>query len=170
MAPAAAPRTTINWPGRSPPSPAIPSAAASADARTDEQTAAALTAAARGSLRREDKPFWWAHFDRLNNPVDEWGDSNDVFLADDAEVVKDWHLPSNRARKQQRWVKITGTLASGELDTSVFALYEPPAPAGLVDNPDRRAAGNADITGVDDPNVPTEITICEKEPTAGGTL
>ena len=73
-------------------------------------------------------------------------------MADDAEVVKDWHLPSNRARKQQRWVKLTGTLASGTLDTSVFALYEPPAPAGLVDNPDRRAAGNAEITGVDDPD------------------
>ena len=27
----------------------------------------------------------------------------------------------------------------------MFALYEPPAPAGLVDNPDRRAAGNAQI-------------------------
>ena len=140
------------------------------DGRTDEQTAVALIAAARGYHRREDKPFWWAHFDRLNNPADEWGDSNDVFLADDAEVVKDWHLPSNRARKQQRWVKITGTLASGSLDTSVFALYEPPAPTGLIDNPDRRAAGNAEITGVDDPNVPTEITICEKEPTAGGTF
>ncbi len=142
----------------------------SVDGRTDEQAAVALIAAARGYHRREDKPFWWAHFDRLNNPVDEWGDSNDVFLADDAEVVKDWHLPSSRARKQQRWVRLTGTLASGQLNASVFALYEPPAPAGLVDNPDRRAAGNAEIIGVDDANVPTEITICEKEPTAGGTF
>ncbi len=142
----------------------------SVDGRTDEQAAVALIAAARGYHRREDKPFWWAHFDRLNNPVDEWGDSNDVFLADDAEVVKDWHLPSSRARKQQRWVRLTGTLASGQLNASVFALYEPPAPAGLADNPDRRAAGNAEIIGVDDANVPTEITICEREPTAGGTF
>ena len=126
----------------------------SVDGRTDEQAAVALIAAARGYHRREDKPFWWAHFDRLNNPVDEWGDSNDVFLADDAEVVKDWHLPSSRARKQQRWVRLTGTLASGQLNASVFALYEPPAPAGLVDNPDRRAAGNAEIIGVDDANGP----------------
>ncbi|MFY1620996.1 TM0106 family RecB-like putative nuclease, partial [Micromonospora sp. WMMD736] len=50
--------------------------------RTAEQAAVALLAAARGYHRREDKPFWWAHFDRLNNPVDEWGDSSDVFLAD----------------------------------------------------------------------------------------
>ncbi|HET6733934.1 TM0106 family RecB-like putative nuclease, partial [Mycobacterium sp.] len=40
------------------------------DGRSAEQTAVALMAAARGYHRREDKPFWWAHFDRLNNPVD----------------------------------------------------------------------------------------------------
>src|SRR6202035_2801417 len=66
------------------------------DGRTEDQPAGALIAAPRGYHRREDKPFWWSHFDRLNNPADEWGDSNDVFLADDAEVVKDWHLPSYR--------------------------------------------------------------------------
>jgi len=136
--------------------------------RTAEQTAVALIAAARGYHRREDKPFWWAHFDRLNNPVDEWGDSADVFVVDAAEVVRDWHLPSTRARKLQRWVKLTGTLASGGLAGSVFALYEPPAPAGLSVNPDRRAAGNAEIIDVDDPSVPTEVTICEREPTPGG--
>ena len=43
--------------------------------RTAEQTAVALVAAARGYHRREDKPFWWAHFDRLNFPVDEWADN-----------------------------------------------------------------------------------------------
>ena len=139
--------------------------------RSPEQTAVALLAAARGYHRREDKPFWWAHFDRLNNPVDEWGDTSDVFLADDVgEVVKDWHLPSSRARKQQRWVKLTGTLAAGGLDSNVFALYNPPSPAGLSDNPDRRAAGNAEIIDVDDPNVPTEVTICEREPKDGGTF
>ena len=139
--------------------------------RSPEQTAVAMFAAARGYHRREDKPFWWAHFDRLNNPVDEWGDTSDVFLADDVgEVVKDWHLPSSRARKQQRWVKLTGTLAAGGLDSNVFALYNPPSPAGLTDNPDRRAAGNAEIIDVDDPNVPTEVTICEREPKDGGTF
>jgi predicted RecB family nuclease len=135
--------------------------------RTPAQTAVALFAAARGFHRREDKPFWWAHFDRLNNPVDEWGDTSDVFLADAAAVVKDWHLPP-RARKQQRWVRLSGTLAAGGLDTSVFALYEPPAPAGLVDNPDRRAAGSAEVIGVDDHNLPREVTICEREPKDGG--
>ncbi|HKH51490.1 MAG TPA: TM0106 family RecB-like putative nuclease [Mycobacterium sp.] len=138
------------------------------EARSPEQTAVALIAAARGYHRREDKPFWWAHFDRLNNPVDEWGDCTDVFLADaPPEVVKDWHLPSSRARKLQRWVKLTGTLEAGGLKTDVFALYDPPSPPGLADNCDRRAAGNAEITGVDDPNVPTEVIICERESAEG---
>ncbi|HET9564533.1 MAG TPA: TM0106 family RecB-like putative nuclease [Mycobacterium sp.] len=137
------------------------------DGRNPEQTAVALMAAARGYHRREDKPFWWAHFDRLNNPVDEWGDTNDVFLVEEAEVVKDWHLPSSRARKNQRWVKLTGALEAGGLKTEVFALYNPPSPSGLADNPDRRAAGNAEITGVDDPTVPTEVMICEREPADG---
>ncbi len=138
------------------------------DGRTPEQTAVALFAAARGYHRREDKPFWWAHFDRLNNPVDEWGDTSDVFLAEqEPVVVKDWHLPSTRARKNQRWVQLTGTLAAGGLKSEVFSLYDPPSPTGLADNPDRRAAGNAEIIDVDDPNLPTKVTICEREPADG---
>ena len=54
------------------------------DARTPEQRAVAMIAAARGYHRREDKPFWWGHFDRLNSPVDEWSDTPGVFLADHA--------------------------------------------------------------------------------------
>ena len=50
--------------------------------RTAEQTAVAMVAAARGFHKREDKPFWWAHFDRVNNPVDEWADNSDVFIAE----------------------------------------------------------------------------------------
>ena len=137
------------------------------DGRTPEQTAVALLAAARGYHRREDKPFWWAHFDRLNNPVDEWGDTSDVFLAEKAEVIEDWHLPSSRARKNQRRVKLTGALASGGLKSDVFALYNPPSPSGLADNPDRRAAGNAEIMHMDDDNLPTEVIICEREPADG---
>lgn len=137
--------------------------------RTPEQTAVALVAAARGYHRREDKPFWWAHFDRLNSPVDEWGDTSDVFVVepDGAKVIKDWHLPSTRARKKQRWLELTGTLEGGSLNGEVFALYEPPSPAGMSDNADRRAAGNADVIDVDDPTVPTRVVICERETTAG---
>ena len=134
--------------------------------RSPEQSAVAMIAAARGYYRREDKPFWWAHFDRLNNPVDEWGDETGVFLADDSEVVVEWHKPP-RARKPQRRVKLIGALAAGELNTEMYALYEPPAPAGLTDDPDRRAFGSVDVVERNDPAVPTEVVVVEKQPKDG---
>ncbi|UXA05625.1 TM0106 family RecB-like putative nuclease [Mycobacterium sp. SMC-2] len=129
--------------------------------RTPEQTAVALLAAARGYHRREDKPFWWAHFDRLNFPVEEWADNTDVFIAEDASVAVDWNTPP-RARKPQRRVQLRGELARGELMTDVFALYDPPAPPGMSSDPDRRAAGRATVIAADDPTLPTEVTIVER--------
>ncbi|WP_096289639.1 TM0106 family RecB-like putative nuclease [Mycobacterium ahvazicum] len=133
--------------------------------RTPEQVAVALVGAARGYHRREDKPFWWAHFDRLNFPIDEWADNTDVFVADAApgsvSVSVDWHTPS-KARKPQRRVRMRGELARGDLVRDVFALYEAPAPPSMTDNPDRRAAGRATVVEADDPAVPTEVVILER--------
>ena len=135
---------------------------AAAGERTDKQTAVALVAAARGYHRREDKPFWWAHFDRLNFPVEEWADNTDVFVADveRTEVVADWHTPPG-ARKPQRRVRLRGELARGDLATDVFALY---------DSPDGRAAGKAEVIAVDDPMVPTEVVIVERPGKDGNTF
>jgi uncharacterized protein len=137
--------------------------------RTPGQTAVALVAAARGYHRREDKPFWWAHFDRLNFPVEEWADDTDVFIAEEAFLDADWHTPP-RARKPRRRVQLTGELARGDLMTNVFALYEPPAPPSMTDNPDRRAAGRAEVIAVDDPAVPTEVIIVERVGNDGNTF
>ncbi|OBH84618.1 TM0106 family RecB-like putative nuclease [Mycobacterium sp. E2989] len=137
--------------------------------RTPEQTAVALLAAARGYHRREDKPFWWAHFDRLNFPIEEWADDTDVFLAEHASVSVDWNTPP-RARKPQRRVRLRGELARGELTADVFALYDPPAPPGMADNPDRRAAGRATVIEADDPALPTEVTIVERVGNDGKTF
>ncbi|HEX5144507.1 MAG TPA: TM0106 family RecB-like putative nuclease [Mycobacterium sp.] len=139
-------------------------------ARTPEQTAVAMVAAARGFHQRENKPYWWTHFDRLNNPVDEWGDQTDVFVADSAKVVEDWHLPEGRARKQRRLVRLGGAFAAGGFSQSTFALYDPPAPAGLGDDPDRRASGSVTVEWCDNPEAPTEVLICEREPKSGGTF
>jgi len=136
------------------------------EARTPEQTAVAMVAAARGYHRREDKPFWWAHFDRVNSPVDEWADDGDVFVADRHEIVADWHQPP-RARKPQRHVRLFGELATGELGRSMYALYEPPAPAGFADDPDRRGFASVEVIGCDDPEAPTEALIVEKQPKDG---
>jgi uncharacterized protein len=134
--------------------------------RSAEQTAVAMVAAARGFHRREAKPFWWSHFDRVNNPVDEWSDNSDVFIADEATIVNDWHQPP-KARKPQRHVRLTGGLANGELTTSMYALYDPPAPAGLADDPDRRGFGSVTVLECDDPEVPTEVVVCERPPKDG---
>ena len=140
-------------------------------ARTPEQTAVAMIGAARGFHQRENKPYWWAHFDRLNNPVDEWGGQADVFVADDAEVIEDWHIPDGtRARKPRRLVRLTGEFATGGFTQNTFALYNPPAPAGLTDDPERRAAGSVTVEWCDNPDAPTQVIICEKEPKTGGVF
>jgi uncharacterized protein len=138
----------------------------SIEERTAAQTAVAMVAAAKGFHKREDKPFWWAHFDRVNNPVDEWADNSDVFIADRAEIVNDWHQPP-RARKPQRHVRLVGEIANGELAREMYALYDPPAPTGLADDPDRRGFGSVTIDGCDNPEAPTEVIVVEKQPKDG---
>ncbi|ODQ94066.1 TM0106 family RecB-like putative nuclease [Mycolicibacterium holsaticum] len=135
-------------------------------ARTPEQTAVAMFAAARGFHRREHKPFWWSHFDRVNNPVDEWADDGDVFVADRAVIEHDWHRPP-KARKPQRHLRLYGELANGELTREMYALYDPPAPAGLADDPDRRAFGAVTVLECNDPQVPTEVVVAERQPKNG---
>ncbi len=134
--------------------------------RTAEQTAVAMVAAARGFHRREDKPFWWGHFDRVNNPVDEWADNGDVFIAEKAQIVADWHQPP-KARKPQRHVRLFGAIANGELAKDMYALYDPPAPAGLADDPDRRAFGSVTVIECDNPEAPTQAVVVEKQPKDG---
>ncbi|MDT5338144.1 MAG: hypothetical protein QOD90_3649 [Mycobacterium sp.] len=134
--------------------------------RSPEQQAVAMVAAARGYHKREDKPFWWAHFDRLNNPTDEWADNTGVFVATHAEVAVDWHQPP-KAHKPQRRITLTGEIASGALTTGMYALYDPPAPTGLADDPDRRAFGSVEVLECDDPEVPTEVLVLERQPKDG---
>ncbi|MGY4711842.1 TM0106 family RecB-like putative nuclease [Mycolicibacterium sp. CBM1] len=135
--------------------------------RSPQQRAAAMVAAASGYHRREDKPFWWGHFDRLNSPVDEWSDTPGVFLAERAELEADWHVPP-RARKPQRRLRLTGSIAAGELSGEMFALYEPPTPAGLSDDPERRGCSAVTVLECDDPAAPTEVLVLEREPKQGG--
>lgn len=136
--------------------------------RTPQQTAAALLNAARGYCQRERKPYWWAHFQRLNHPVDEWGDTSGVFLVDGATVEEDWHKPKGK-RKHRRHLRLTGVLQGGGLDHRPQALYDRPAPAGLDDeHPDRRAAHDVQVLDVREVDgVPVEVLVAELEVTAG---
>ncbi len=111
------------------------SPATASSERTAEQTAVAMVAAARGLPPREDKPFWWAHFDRLNNPVDEWADNTDVFIAETrrgrqrlAQAAEGTQAAAARAADRR-------TSPAANSSSEMYALYDPPAPAGL----DRRS-------------------------------
>ncbi|NLU83920.1 TM0106 family RecB-like putative nuclease [Rhodococcus sp. HNM0569] len=126
---------------------------AGAPPRTAEQEAAALSAAAVDYHRRERKPFWWAHFDRLRAPLDEWADTRDVFCVQDARVETPWHKNTPRQRKLRRLVRLTGRFGTGSTvgpGATMYALYDPPAPAALAqDDPALRATSTCTVVSVD---------------------
>ncbi|MGO2004062.1 TM0106 family RecB-like putative nuclease [Arthrobacter rhombi] len=107
--------------------PATEQSAARAD-----HGAVAMVAAATGYHRREDKQFWWGHFDRLESPTEDWAETRGVFLVDSATVLEDWARPP-RARTERRVVELTGTASDGtdlRPGTDWFRMYEAPVPAG----------------------------------------
>lgn len=96
------------------------------------RTALRLAASAIDYHQREQKSFWWAHFARLVDPVEDWADTRDVVVAEAGEssILEDWHRPP-RARMDRRRVRLRGTVAPGSTlkpGTQAFALYEYPAP------------------------------------------
>ncbi|MGW4478146.1 TM0106 family RecB-like putative nuclease [Rhodococcus triatomae] len=116
--------------------------------RTPEQQAAALLAAALGYHRRERKPFWWAHFDRLTAPVDEWADTADVFVAESVDVTDDWRKTTPRQRKLRRTLRLVGRWGSGSaprVTAKPFALYDT---ATGIGSDDAAARGTMDVTVV----------------------
>ncbi len=102
--------------------------------RTPDQQALALLAAAVGYHRREEKPYWWAHFDRLVSDPAEWTDRRGTFVVERADVATGWHLPP-RARTVRRVLRLVGRLEPGATiapGAEVCAVYDPPVPDGLV--------------------------------------
>ncbi|MCH9815498.1 MAG: TM0106 family RecB-like putative nuclease [Actinomycetia bacterium] len=96
--------------------------------RTPRQTAVALVAAAVGFPAREEKPFWWGHYDRLLQPVELWSDTRDTIHIERVEVVKDWHK-EGRQRNNRRHLRITGTIEPGcslLRDKDFRLLYDDP--------------------------------------------
>jgi hypothetical protein len=101
--------------------------------RDAEQTAIALAAAAIEYHRREDKTFWWEHYDREIAPIDDWAEQKDVLVVDEAEVLEGWHR-EGRGWSDVRTLRLVGALAPGSGlragDTEVFLMYDEPAPDG----------------------------------------
>lgn len=105
-----------------------------AEGETDPElrTALKLASSAIDYHEREHKAFWWAHFARLTDPLEDWADTRDVLVveAGDSEVADDWHTPP-RAHSERRRVRLRGVLAPGstfKAGSDAFALYELPAP------------------------------------------
>nr|WP_240740083.1 TM0106 family RecB-like putative nuclease [Leucobacter triazinivorans] len=96
-----------------------------------DRTAAALAASAIDYHQREQKAFWWAHFARLVDPVEDWADARDVMLVDPvlSRIEDDWFVPP-RARAERRRLRLRGEIAPGSSLRAgdAFVLYEHPAP------------------------------------------
>ena len=98
-----------------------------------ERQALALAASAIDYHRREQKSFWWAHFARLCEPIEDWAHIRDVLLVDPglSHVDGDWQLPTDRARLHRRRLRLHGEFAPGSSvkpGAEVYALYAYPPP------------------------------------------
>ena len=147
--------------------------------RTAEQQAYAMLAAALGYYRRESLPFWWAHFDRLRAPVDEWAASRDVFVVENAVVVEDWQAEGRKLAR--RTLRLSGewgpgtTIGDGE---GAFLLYDLPGPEGGKTSVDGVRAYTPTVDGIttaphegddaDDADVSEAVLVREKATRAIG--
>ncbi len=105
--------------------------------RTPAQQAVAMVAASLQFHAREDKPFWWRHFDRLRSPVGDWVPEPGVFVVDRCEVLQGWHRATARQRPR-RIVRLSGEPLGGVLlgpGVAVSAIYRDPPPAGVTTQP-----------------------------------
>ncbi|TPW72854.1 bifunctional RecB family nuclease/DEAD/DEAH box helicase [Schumannella sp. 10F1B-5-1] len=95
----------------------------------DGAAANRLAAAAIDYHRREDKSFWWAHFERLESDAIDWMGTRDVFEVDAAlsTVEQDWTEPGPGQRASRRRVRLRGAWAPGSSARPgrVFAIYRP---------------------------------------------
>lgn len=110
---------------------------ASLAADPQHRKAAALAASAIDYHQREHKSFWWAHFARLVDPIDEWADARDVMIVDreTSRVVDDWQAPEGRRRAHRRTLRLLGEIAPGstfQADSDAFIVYEHPAPFAAI--------------------------------------
>ncbi|MGA0566738.1 TM0106 family RecB-like putative nuclease [Rathayibacter sp. KR2-224] len=149
--------------------PSVPhgSGADATRARTDDETAAAFAAATLDYHRREQKSFWWAHFARLVDPVEAWGNTRDVFLVERAEVERDWHRDEGQ-RTHHRMLRLTGQFGPGsttKAGAGAYLLYEFPGPFSATSgDPGARSAKSVTLAEVGDDWVRVDETRQEDTP------
>lgn len=125
----------------------------------DERGLALLTAAL-GYFARENKPLWWAMFDRAVSAPDEWQEPRANFVFDAVEAVGPWEKPE-KGRNLVRRLTVVGRLEPGTeirvrtKDRDQFklkALYDqPPAWAELAPNAVRwQSRSPVNVTSVEE--------------------
>lgn len=137
--------------------------------RGPEQQALAMIGAATGYHSREAKPFWWAHFDRLNAPVADWPQTRDALVLDRVEVVEDWHKPTPRSSLTRILRAITANTPGhpfDKQDAQGFLVYELPGPDGLDGSTPmtKPASGALKVTGVEVDGDHLVLRIAERLP------
>jgi uncharacterized protein len=137
------------------------------ETRTAEQQGFAMLASALNYHRMECNVFWWDHFDRLQHPIDEWADTRDVFVIDQAIVEQEWFHPGGRARNHRRTLRLVGDWAPGSHPGSkAFAVYSNPGPLGSF-GPDAAPYSAAEAEEVEEsPDDPRIVRLTEsRKPT-----
>lgn len=107
-------------------------------ARTPDEQALALAAAAIEYHRREEKAYWWAHFAREIDEPTDWAEQRDVLIVDpdSSSVIRDWY--KEPGKQERRDLRLRGALSAGSRmgpGNSPFAMYDRPAPAWAADLP-----------------------------------
>ncbi len=119
--------------------------------RTTDEQAIAMLAATVQYNRREHKPYWWSHFDRLRNPVDEWVRGSDVFHVESCTVLQTWAKEGSQ-RSLRRRLRLTGQFGGGSAaseGSKLNAIYDPPLPDGIAALPGHLRAKSGDVTIVE---------------------
>lgn len=139
---------------------------------TADETAISMVSAAASYHRREDKQFWWRHFDRLEKGPGAWAEERNMLVVESVEELAEWARATPKARTETRTLKITGTATEGSdfrPGTSWFGMYAAPAPEGMNEDPKDAAkrGGLFNITVVEniaDPAQPelTTLIVTEK--------
>ena len=145
---------------------------------TNDENAVDMVLAAASYHRREDKQFWWGHFDRLEKGPEGWTEERNMLRIEDVHVVEDWAKPAGkpRARTETRTLRLTGTATEGSdfrPGTTWFGMYDAPLPEGMEEDPAESGRGPARRGGlfnatvledVSDPATPelTSLLVAEK--------
>jgi uncharacterized protein len=130
--------------------------------RTPDQTAIALSAAAIEFHRRENRIFWSGHYSRLEEPIEDWQDTRDVYVVNKVEIERDWHK-EGRQRNLRRHLRVHATPAPGSSlkSKTKFLLYPESTVIGdRVPEPGMRVPVNCKIIEIfDDSNFIVEETV-----------